>query len=274
MRENLTIGEMAKLRKLTPETLRHYDRVGLFKPEKIDVGTGYRYYSIHQYEILGTIKELRQLDMSIDEIKDYLDNRNVKHSLKILEKKHAELLDKLHELHDIEAGLAEKVSFLRELTHIKMQAGITLRSLPDRKLVTINQVAYDPISWGYCVIEIENTIASERAPIVATNRLGALIQEDDLIHKRFEAPCKLFYIAKQDLKLPENHVLFVPASSFVCCQYNGDVWSRKATLQKMLQFIKDHDLRIQGSALQISQVDISVTSIASEELWEIQIPIG
>jgi DNA-binding transcriptional MerR regulator len=259
---------------MTTETLRHYDRIGLFKPEKIDVGTSYRYYSIHQFEILGTIKELRQLDMSTKEIKDYLDNRNVLHSLHILEKKHAELLDKLHELHEIEEGLAEKVSFLRELTHTKVQAGITLRSMPDRKLVTTNQVAYDPISWGYCVIEIENTIASERAPIVATNRLGALIHEDDLIHERFEAPSTLFYIAKKNMKLPQNRLLLIPASSFVCCQYNGVVWSRKATLQKMLQFIKDHDLQIQGSALQISQVDISITSTASEELWEIQIPVS
>ncbi|MEH7531769.1 MerR family DNA-binding transcriptional regulator, partial [Priestia megaterium] len=47
---------MAKLRGVTTETLRHYDRIGLFKPFYVDENTGYRYYSIFQYEVLGTIK--------------------------------------------------------------------------------------------------------------------------------------------------------------------------------------------------------------------------
>ena len=67
----LSITELARLRKVTSETLRHYDRVGLIKPDYVDPQTRYRYYSIRQYERLGTIKELRALGLSIDEIKDY-----------------------------------------------------------------------------------------------------------------------------------------------------------------------------------------------------------
>lgn len=69
LKELLSISEMAKLRRITAETLRHYDRVGLFKPAYIDPNTGYRFYSIYQYEVLGTIKELRQIGMTIEEIK-------------------------------------------------------------------------------------------------------------------------------------------------------------------------------------------------------------
>ena len=79
----LTISEFAKLRGVTSETLRHYDRTGLLKPVHIDGQTGYRYYSILQYEQLGTIKELRQLGFSIDAISEYFKERNVaKSSLK------------------------------------------------------------------------------------------------------------------------------------------------------------------------------------------------
>ena len=60
-KELYTVSEFAKLRNLTAETLRHYDRIGLLKPAYIDPETNYRYYSIFQYEKLGTIKELRQL---------------------------------------------------------------------------------------------------------------------------------------------------------------------------------------------------------------------
>jgi len=67
----LSISQFAKLRGVTTETLRHYDRIGLLSPFYIDPETGYRYYSVLQYEQLGTIKELRSLDFSLDEIKDF-----------------------------------------------------------------------------------------------------------------------------------------------------------------------------------------------------------
>ena len=61
----MSITELAKLRQVTSETLRYYDRIGLITPDYVDPQTRYRYYSIRQYEKLGTIKELRQLGMSI-----------------------------------------------------------------------------------------------------------------------------------------------------------------------------------------------------------------
>ncbi len=46
MQNKLSIGEMAKLRSVTVDTLRHCDKIGLLKPYHIDPETGYRYYSI------------------------------------------------------------------------------------------------------------------------------------------------------------------------------------------------------------------------------------
>ncbi|MFE4430393.1 MerR family transcriptional regulator [Peribacillus butanolivorans] len=46
--------------------------------------SGYRYYSIFQYEILGTIKELPQLGMSTEEIKDYFNELNISKSWDIV----------------------------------------------------------------------------------------------------------------------------------------------------------------------------------------------
>ena len=91
MKDLLSISQLAKLRGLTTETLRHYDRIGLFSPVYIDPETNYRYYSILQYEQLGTIKELRQLDFSLEEIKEFFHNRSVDHSLEILKHRYEEL---------------------------------------------------------------------------------------------------------------------------------------------------------------------------------------
>ena len=55
------IGEVARLFHLSISLLRHYDKTGLVTPEYTDPNTGYRYYSIRQFECLNTIRWRRQM---------------------------------------------------------------------------------------------------------------------------------------------------------------------------------------------------------------------
>jgi MerR family transcriptional activator of bmr gene len=58
---------------MTSETLRHYDRIGLVKPDYKDPTTGYRYYSPQEIVRLNTIQALRCMDLSLNEIKEILE---------------------------------------------------------------------------------------------------------------------------------------------------------------------------------------------------------
>ena len=71
-RRYLTITEVAKYRRLSSDTLRYYDRIGLVKPNYVDKTNGRRYYSMDQCEHLGTIKELRKLNLSLNEIEEFM----------------------------------------------------------------------------------------------------------------------------------------------------------------------------------------------------------
>lgn len=71
------IGDVARMFHLSPGSLRHYEQAGLLKPEYIDAQTGYRYYSVRQFEVLNTIRYLRALDMPIRQIEDCLKNRDI-----------------------------------------------------------------------------------------------------------------------------------------------------------------------------------------------------
>ncbi|WP_235777815.1 MerR family transcriptional regulator [Clostridium culturomicium] len=86
------IGEFSKLTKTTIKTLRYYDEVGLLKPDTIDKFTGYRFYGTDQLVKLHYIQSLRQIGLSIEEIKLTLSGVNTKN---ILEKRRAELLDEI-----------------------------------------------------------------------------------------------------------------------------------------------------------------------------------
>ncbi|WP_105616183.1 MerR family transcriptional regulator [Vallitalea okinawensis] len=69
-----SIGVFSSINKITTKTLRHYDEIGLLKPEYVDDFTGYRYYSSNQLPRLYKIRTLKQMGLSLCEIKEVIDN--------------------------------------------------------------------------------------------------------------------------------------------------------------------------------------------------------
>ena len=143
MKDYLSITEMAKLRDLTTETLRHYDRIGLFKPEYVDPVTNYRYYSSAQFEVLGTIKELRQLGMSLDDIAEYFNDRNLEKSTRILKEQHELLKKEIKEKTALEKTLRRKLSFINKINSIQKVGVPTFKELPQRFMITHGKLYKD-----------------------------------------------------------------------------------------------------------------------------------
>ncbi len=66
------IGEFAELAGVSGKTLRHYDRVGLLRPAAVDARTRYRYYSSAQLGELSTILAMRELGLSLAQIRAFV----------------------------------------------------------------------------------------------------------------------------------------------------------------------------------------------------------
>jgi DNA-binding transcriptional MerR regulator/effector-binding domain-containing protein len=67
-----SIGEFSKVTGLTVKTLRFYHEEGLLTPAFVDPQTGYRYYDPAQIETARAIVQLRDLEFSLDDIKELL----------------------------------------------------------------------------------------------------------------------------------------------------------------------------------------------------------
>lgn len=68
----LTTGEFSKLACTTKRTIQFYDELGILKPFQVDI-KGYRYYKQRQILDFQVITLLRNLGLSLDDIKNYLD---------------------------------------------------------------------------------------------------------------------------------------------------------------------------------------------------------
>ncbi|MHA7964769.1 response regulator [Paenibacillus sp. CAU 1782] len=67
-----TIGELSKVVKISIDTLRYYDEIGLLKPHHIDPSSRYRYYSSEQVNEMISIMELKRYGFSLDAIRELL----------------------------------------------------------------------------------------------------------------------------------------------------------------------------------------------------------
>lgn len=78
-----TAGELAGIFNISKQSLLYYDKVHLLSPDYISEN-GYRHYSVQQFLDLEIIVNLRALDISIANIKEYLTNRSKEHFQEML----------------------------------------------------------------------------------------------------------------------------------------------------------------------------------------------
>jgi len=69
----LTISEFARLVGLAPSALRFYDDCGLLPPAEVDATNGYRYYDRSQAERARLLRDLREIDLPLPDVRLALD---------------------------------------------------------------------------------------------------------------------------------------------------------------------------------------------------------
>jgi DNA polymerase-3 subunit beta len=71
--ELLTISAFARRVRLTPSALRFYDDCGLLRPAEVDEQNGYRYYAPEQEPRAALLRDLREIDLPLAEVRVVLD---------------------------------------------------------------------------------------------------------------------------------------------------------------------------------------------------------
>jgi DNA-binding transcriptional MerR regulator len=120
------IGEFSKMSKTTIKTLRYYDEIGLLNPEQIDKFTNYRFYTTEQLIKLHKIQSLRQIGLSIDEIRLILEGQDAE---KILRKRKADLTLQIESDQDQLSRIEFILSGKEEESFMNYQA--TIKELPE-----------------------------------------------------------------------------------------------------------------------------------------------
>lgn len=266
----MSITEYAKARGITTETLRHYDRIGLVKADLRDEKTGTRYYSIAiSDDKMGTIEELKQLGLSLDEIKDFFVDRNAEKSIKILKKKKAELDSKFNSMESIQKVFGRRISALEKLLHQEYDVDkIWLSYRPERRIYYSDNISYNVDSRNKEAISLER-ILTELAPIMGGGRYVHAFSHKDLDS---EMPaCRVGLLLGDELE--EDHIEVIPAGNFVCKYVAGHPDDTLKGTGELLEYCRKHKYEITSLIYKIFIVVMSVTDVEEENISMLQVRV-
>lgn len=114
----LTIGTFSNLSKVSANTLRYYDEIGLLKPAAVNRENGYRYYETEQLQTVLMITRLKAYHLSLEEIAEVLRQPDSGGLLGLMRKKRHEMGQELYRLSSVLTRMNQDISNLERGIHI------------------------------------------------------------------------------------------------------------------------------------------------------------
>lgn len=276
MKEYLNITQLAKLRNITSETLRHYDRIGLLKPDYVDELTGYRYYSMNQVELFDTIIDLRNLGVPLKDIAVYMRSRNVENTYTLLKDKEADLKREIAEKKKQLEHIQNKTHYLEKMGNLDFdsEARWEIVQRNTRQFVISKMYEKSLTDFLYEFTRLRANMQSEYT-VFGTSISGSLILKDSFFANN-EMRLSRYPAIPLELcktKLSYGQVMELPEGSYLCCYGRGVFQAGKPIVNRIKKYLEYRGLQIVGNLYERDIIDLSLTNEESELAYCIEIPV-
>lgn len=264
------IGDVAKMFHISVGSLRHYEQAGLLKPEYTDPETGYRYYSVRQFEVLNTIRYLRVLDMPLGQIGEFLGNRDIDViEDKLLNQKKL-IKKKRRELETIERKIDHRLQHLRDARTSELNV-IHLKKFPPYRTVwmkdSLRLKSY--LDLEYAIRRLEE---NQRESLVFLGKVGVGISKDNLLARKFGEYDQVFLLL-DDEDSYEGKVEQHQEELYVSIYFCGSHSEAEIYYHKLMKYIDEHKMQVAGSSKEITMIDNGITDDPDKFVTEIRIPV-
>lgn len=266
------IGEFSRLNRVTVKTLRYYEEIGLLVPYETDEWTGYRYYSVEQFQQVNTIIYLKHLGFSLEEIRDLFATGQHTPSLAAIE---AKIRQCEGEQKQLQRRYNELNSLAKSLQKEKKMEKVFIKSLP-----AIIVASHRRIINGYQ--ELFDLCPKIIGPEM--ERLGCTCPEPGYCYtiehnKEYnENNIDIEYCESVNEKREDSELIRfkeIPAVPIaVCMRHRGGYETFPKTFAQLFEFVEQNGYKIIDNP-RFSYID-GIWNKESEEEWlsEIEIPVS
>jgi MerR family transcriptional activator of bmr gene len=255
-KQYFSIGDAAQQAHMTTETLRHYDRIGLVKPSKVDPHTNYRYYDAEDIVRLHTIHALQQMDLPLQEIKQVLAYDDLEKIVLFLDQAEQRAEEKIVSLWYSQSKIRlAREDYEKKLHGRQAPEGMHTRKFPKRVIMLaqpVTKVTADDL-WSYLRHFYGRLPANQAEKFTFEDQAGVYWEGN---FARYLAVC-IRHGKAEGLKT-------LPAGVYLCADCTEE--TRQETLEQLIKLAKTQYRVNPGFSLQF----VNVTGILQ---WKYQLQV-
>lgn len=269
MKDKFLIGELAKMFNISTDTLRHYDKKDLLKPEH-DLENNYRYYDITGMFKLSRILFLKNLGISLDDIKDYMKNKNADRLFNMLKKKNDEIDLRVQQLTNLKNKINSKLDlFVYAKTKLDE---IRVTNLEARKGIFLKTYGLEDSAQVKEIFKKSDYFLKMSSWLVE-GQIYTSIPKEDMVNGIFNQFRYFIEIESTD-KETDQRLVLQPRGPYACLTVIGPYEDLQKHYRRLVDWIKTQGYDIVGDSIENNIVDNDYSDSSDEFITEIQIPIG
>lgn len=245
--ELMKIGEMARFNRVSIPTLRLYDKVGILKPCYTDPVTKYRYYSIRQKARLDMIQYMKELGMSLGEIKEILEQGDIQLIESTLISKKHQVKEEIAQMKLRLGAITRAIESVERFRKAPDCGMITVEYIPHRKIYAmhteINFYEHDSSVYEGILEDLKEDIIYHGLPLIYYCNAGTILEQEDFLAGRMVSH-EIFVFVDDDF--PEHESVRRVDSGMYACIYLDSFDDEPEYAAKLREFCEENHYTVCG----------------------------
>ncbi|ANF97719.1 MerR family transcriptional regulator [Paenibacillus bovis] len=267
MKNNYKISEISRLYHIGIDSLRYYEKLGILKPRRDT--NGYRLYSLQDMYRLNIIRDLRQLNFSMQQIKEYLDHQSIDHTLELLHREQSLIQEQISQLQDKNHLLQARIEVLSAAARI--HTGIfKIKKIPVRPCLQLSTRITRDEEMDFAIRKLHSR-HEDRIRDFGNQLYAASVLVEELTKDQPVVFESVFFILEPN---EFDYDFVLPAGDYLSVCYRGGYHQSAERIREILDYAEQAGLDILGSPFEIYEVDNRDSMREEEYVTEIQLRVA
>ena len=269
MKKNIFhIGELSNLFNISVDSIRYYEKKGLICPTRNEEN-GYREYSLADFQTLVIIRELIGLGFHKEQIGDFLANRNIESTMKMLETELSIITKRIQTMQRKKKELKYRIQSLQKVLEESQDETIRLKTFPERPVTMISTENLPDAYVDYSLVQYMKQNHRQ------LNTIGfcdcyTLDLEGSNPNSDYYRTENVFFLSSP---APAKSTYSLPAGNYLCLYYHGSLKQTKERMPSLYEYAKAQQLKVIGHPIELCHIDSYETNQENEFVIELELPV-
>ena len=271
MKNYYKISEISKLYDIGVDSLRYYERLGILTPKRDT--NGYRLYNLTDLYKLNIIRDLRALNFSMTQIKDYLDKQSLNNTLALLNQEQVMIDQEIENLKIRRSIIQERIRDLLESKEIETGC-MHIKNLPSRYCVRLNEHITRDEEMDLIIKKLHQK-HEDKIRDLGNLSIGAFLSMPSIRQGVANVYDSVFFVLESSsTENMTDYDFILPEGQYLSYYYRGSYEQNADRVNEMLSYLHELQHKDNIEPFELFTIDNRDTMETEEFLTEIQIYLG